>query len=1010
MKFATVKIPPSKNDQIDNPKMDNRQLTCAEASYQGNHSENQGSKPERLQKFYFLFFCFLALSNGQAQAAVGSSTWDCEQTPEGEWNCLNQDNPAPEPARPQTAKQPAAANLEPAAPGKQPATAPVKPNTAPPDKAAASPNPPPAQGLTPLGAAETAAEPARTKSNSVKSKVLITESGNKAKVERVEASRQSAAGQASEPGCRDAKGQASKNCNQSPPPPSDEELAAGLESYASWLTPTFNQHQEIMFQRLRDEFSRDPWTNCSNWSVKKRKRFNVSQQARETADTLVTADFSEAFEGEVMNYAGNVDLRRADQHLLADKASYDNNLGAMDAQGNIIYSEAAFALAADNLSLNLRTDEGKLRNTLYIAGDGPLRGYSEVVYRDSKILTRYHNTQFTSCAPGNQDWLIHAERLKINRESGKGSAKNAWLEFKGVPVAYTPYISFPTDQRRQSGFLSPFWGRTQRSGFYFSAPFYWNLAPNLDTTITPSYYAERGEMLSDQTRYLTHNSKGSLNLNFMPNDQKLHKERYYFSFKDKSAITPQINSLIDLNLVSDHTYFNDLNTALGVQRSSYLNSIANINYGGNDFAASTAIQHYQSIDPTIGANSHNIPYDVLPRINLSYNHLFDSGDLPLRVGMLTQYGSFNHKTLVNGQRMVFWPSVSMPFESTAGFFIPKASVQSVQYELTNQNVAGLPSSINRTLPIFSVDSGLSFEKPMEFGDGRYNHIIEPRLFYLYIPRKNQYDIPLFDTTAYDPSFNSLFRENSYTGYDRLIDANQVTVAATSRFVDSHTGLEPLKVSVGEIFYFQNRDVTLNSVYLNQISSGYNIPVQTGKNSNLVSEVSGQIDEHLSYLTGAQWNSEENRFARGQAVLKYRNQPDQIFDIGYRYRSSVANPLAPQTLIPGSNLPANISLADASFRWPLFNDWFVLGRWQYSLNFDKTLESFIGLEKENCCWRLRFIGRRFINGATTSNYTSLTPENSFFVQIELKGLSGLGDNVDQFLQNSLNGYHKSGYFD
>ena len=196
--------------------------------------------------------------------------------------------------------------------------------------------------------------------------------------------------------------------------------------------------------------------------------------------------------------------------------------------------------------------------------------------------------------------------------------------------------------------------------------------------------------------------------------------------------------------------------------------------------------------------------------------------------------------------------------------------------------------------------------------------------------------------------------------------------------------------------------------------------QSTATSNFITELSGQIDENLSYNTGAQWNTVQNRFARGQAMLRYRDQPDRIFDIGYRYRNANANPLI--TAVPGTSsivgsaasTPATISLTDVSFRWPLFNDWYLLGRWQYSLNFNKTLESFMGLEKENCCWRFRMIGRRYINGATTSNTvittnTNLTPETAFFVELELKGLSGIGDDVDTFLQSSLNGYRKAGTY-
>jgi LPS-assembly protein len=393
-----------------------------------------------------------------------------------------------------------------------------------------------------------------------------------------------------------------------------------------------------------------------------------------------------------------------------------------------------------------------------------------------------------------------------------------------------------------------------------------------------------------------------------------------------------------------------------------------------------------------------MPYDVLPRVNLNLNH--DFANLPINVAMDNQFSYFYHEysALANGakpnaQRFNIAPSISMPLESTAGFFNPKITGQYTQYELTNQ-AQGTPSSINRMLPVFSVDTGTGFEKQINFGDSPYTHAIEPRMYYLYIPHKDQSNIPLFDSTILDTNFYSLFRENRFSGIDRIQDANQLTLAGTSRFIDNKTGLEPLKVSLGQIMYFQDRTVNLPGV-VDQKSS----------TSNFIGEVSGQLNKNLSYMTGAQWDPEANSFARGQAVLKFRNQSSELFDIGYRFRRK-------------DNLIAQgISQTDVSFRWPLFNEWYGMGRWQYSLNFDRTTESFIGLEKENCCWRFRVIARRYINGYQSQSLTgvnladaSLKPETAFFFQLELKGLTSFGDSVDTFLQTNLNGYRKASYYE
>lgn len=948
-------------------------------------------------RFYKIWLA-LSFFSGAASAA-SNAAWNCEQNKKGEWTCLNQGTASPEPAKPQIVKpqpaatvqqpQPQAVQAQPVAPVFQPPAqqAPVQQAAQPEPQKAAEQASPKTTGPEPTKLAEQpAAEPPKVH-------VKVTEN-QKPQLEKVDAVREPVTTTARQSGwtCKSGDEKQNWNCNLVGSDPKGEaQVVADTQIDSHWMTPTFNHSQERIFQTLRGEFDSDPWQNCQTWSSKKKRKLkSTSQEARDAATTDVNADFSEIFEGDVLNFAGNVDLTRADQHLMADKASYDTVAETMDAQGNVIYSEGPLALSAETASMSLGKDEARLRKSLFIAGEAPFRGSAETVYRDSKSLSRYNEAAFTSCPPGNQDWIAHASRLKINRETGQGAAKNAWLEFKGVPILYTPYISFPTDNRRLSGLLAPTWGSTQRNGFDATLPFYWNIAPNLDTIITPRYMAKRGEMLRNRLRYLTETSRGTFGAEYMPNDQILNKARYSASLKDQSIITPHLSSLLDLNYVSDKTYFNDLNNALGFQNNRYLPSTASLNYGRSGVAFSTSVYHYQSVDKTI--TDAAMPYDVLPRVTLNLNHDFES--LPVTVAMDNQYSYFYHNVQVNGQRINLAPSLSLPLESSAGFFIPKLTGQYTQYQLSNQTLAGQPSSISRALPIFSVDSGMMFEKQMDFGGSPYTNTLEPRAYYLYIPRKDQSDIPIFDTSTFDTNFYSLFRENRFSGADRLQDANQITLAATSRFIDSTTGLEPLKASLGQIVYFQDRTVNLPGV-----------PIQTSKTSNFIGELSGQMTRNLSYMTGAQWDPEANNLARGQAVLKFRNQPDEIFDIGYRYRRNTANGL---TTLPQTT----ISQTDVSFRWPLFGQWYGLGRWQYSLNFDKTTESFIGLEKENCCWRFRIIGRRYINGATTTNILdpNAKPETAFFVQLELKGLTSFGDSVDTFLQTNLNGYRKAGYFD
>ncbi|QSB00214.1 LPS assembly protein LptD [Methylomonas sp. EFPC1] len=938
-------------------------------------------------RFYTISSALLFFT-GVASAA-NNAAWNCEQTKNGEWTCLNQTPAGNEPtAQPQVIKPTPPAQTKPAQP--ETVAQPPVPVVPAPVQQAIKPEPEPEKVKVVEKAVEKAvAEPQKLR-------VKVTEN-QKPVLEKVEPKTETAnANTGKVPGwtCKTGDDKSGWNCNLVGADPKGEahvvaEGGSSEESGSSWFTPTFDRKQERDFQTLRAEFDKDPWQSCEVWGAKKRKIRATSAEVRDAATTDINADFSEVFDGEVLNFAGNVDMVRADQHLVADKASYDTVAETLDAQGSVLYSEDQLAFSSETASLSLGKDEARLRKAQFIVAEAPFRGNAGVVYRESKGLSRYNDAAFTSCAPGNQDWIVHASRMKINRDSGQGSAKNAWLEFKGVPVLYTPYISFPTDNRRLSGLLAPTWGSTQRNGFDVSVPFYWNIAPNFDDIVTPRYMSKRGEQLRNKFRYLTDISRGTFSAEYMPNDQLVNKARYSASWKDQSTLLPGLNSLLDLNYVSDKTYFNDLNNALGFQNTSYLPSTALLSYGGavagTALGLSVGAYHYQSVDKTIPDAA--MPYDMLPRVNFNVAHAFEG--LPVTLAMNNEFTHFYHTDLVNGQRINIAPSLSLPLESSAGYFIPKITGQYTQYQLSNQTLAGQPSTISRTLPIFSVSSGMNFEKDLNFGGSQYLHTLEPQAFYLYIPRKDQSNIPVFDTALYDTNFYSLFRENRFAGGDRIQDANQITLATVSRFIDSNTGLEPLKVSLGQIMYFQDRTVTMPGQ-----------PIETSNTSNFVGELSGQFSKHWSYMTGTQWDPEANGFARGQVALKYNMQPNQIVNLGYRYRRNPLDSL--QT----------ISQTDVSFRLPLFGEWYGFGRWQYSLNFDKTTESFIGVERENCCWRFRILGRRFINGANTIAFIdpSTKPETAFFVQLELKGLSSFGDNVDTFLQTNLKGYRKASYFE
>jgi LPS-assembly protein len=826
-------------------------------------------------------------------------------------------------------------------------------------------------------------------------------------------------------------------------PKGEARVVESEEERFSLLTPAFDNKEEHVFNTLRDRFKTNPWGNCTI-QLGTQKYYVPENNQRDTANIDMNSNAAEIYDNEIGNYQGNVEMKRADQQASANSANYDAVSESLDLHGNVFYSEDELSLYTESATLKLASDEARLRDALFISPTTPIRGRANAVYRDSKSLSRYKDVAYTSCAPGNQDWVVHASDLKMNKKSGYGSAKNAWVEFKGVPAFYSPYLSFPLDDRRLTGFLAPSFGNTQKGGFSFSTPFYWNIAPNYDATLRPRYLTKRGVLLAGDFRYLTEKSKGLVSAEYMPDDSTVEPDdgirnssRYLATIKNFTQFTPKITSNLDLNVVSDKFYFAELGNALSFPNFSHIKSYADASYIDQGISLVGRLESYQTIDPNLTGRLR--PYRRLPQLNLKLDHAFEA--IPANTALESEYVYFQHdnssipaESVPNGHRFNIKPSVSFPLQTASAYVTPKLSLQHTQYLLDNQE-PGLADSISRTLPVTSIDSGVFFEKDLDIAGNSFLHTIEPRLFYLFIPKVNQNEIPIFDTSLYDFQFDSLFRENRYNGLDRIQDANQLSAAVTSRLVDPKTGLEKLKISVGDIFYFQDREVNAPVVRIGR--SFLNSRVETSSFSPLVADLSSQINEHLSLDTGMQWDTERNEIVRGKATLHIVNDPGEIFNIGYLYRK---NALIEDTLNSKSDIElenelgiSNVAVqnlrknntvlrsndiiqSDVSFRWPIYDDWFAVGRWQYSLLYNQTQEALFGFEKENCCWRFRVVGRRYVNNinaaanAVEINGNPSSSQTGIFFQIELKGLTGIGNagDIGDFFTKSIYGYHKTDY--
>ncbi len=788
---------------------------------------------------------------------------------------------------------------------------------------------------------------------------------------------------------------------------------------------TITREDEDRFANMMERLPTDPWArSCAPKVGKKRPpplaEFILTPQeeaARKTAPTDINSDYFELIDGEVTNFTGSAEMVKADQKLWADYITRNVKNDAINVHGNVTYKDKGMILSSDTGFLDGETGRGVFRNTQLIMPALPGRGTSRLTHIDSNTLSRYENFTYTSCPSGNQDWLLHADKVKINRETGKGTAQGAWFEFMDVPFLYTPYMDFPIDNRRVSGLLSPNFGVTQVSGVDLSIPYYFNLAPNYDYTAMPRYLTKRGFMLRNEFRYLDDMTRGRLIGDILPHDDLTGTTRGQVGFRNDSRFTEKLTAHVDGNWVSDFDYLNQLGSPLNLVDYRNIASVATLNYQSPFGPVNALVNYFQTIDPSTPKDQY--PYFYLPRLAHNFNsQILDTG-LVFSNETQVSYIQANSSEMTTGQRFLLRPKLTYPMDSSYGFFHPAATLAFNQYALQNpdkwsalQTSTGLytdaGSNENFTVPIFSMDGGTYFDREFSLGESPMQQTIEPRLFYVYIPTVNQQNIPTFDTTPYDFTYYQLFRENRYAGYDRIGDANDLTAAVTSRLIDQNTGIERLRATIGNLVYFQDRKVTAIGPIIDP-KTGYTFPAYGQSFSNIIADVYGGISDNWSVYTAGQYNPSLNEIERGQVGLQYNNKQNQILNVAYRYRrNQLTDGCVPIT--SGQSYITNnygcLNLTDVSMRLPIFAGWYAIGRWQYSILDDVTTESFFGFERETCCWRFTLIGRRYLN-EIQANGTALS-NNAVFFQLELKGLTTLGDQVDKFLERSVSGYRFTDY--
>lgn len=677
---------------------------------------------------------------------------------------------------------------------------------------------------------------------------------------------------------------------------------------------------------------------------------------------------------------GAVVLRKLDNTLMADHLTYREVEDEVDAVGNVRLLRNKDQMSGPHLKMQLEKSVGFFETPTYQINRPPVQkpgqiprpamiGNGKATRLDFEGEDRYRfsDVTYSTCRADveEQDWYVKAKSMALNYETEKGEGDEVTVVFKGAPVLYSPWLSFSLNNQRKSGFLVPTMGGTSQSGMEVNVPYYWNIAPNMDAVISPRMLTKRGLQAVGQFRYLGQSYRGEVSGEYLPQDRVFNGSRSAFSMLHSQDFGRGFGGSLNLNRVSDDTYFTDLSTRLTNIAQTNLLREGRLFYNGGWWSTQLMAQRYQVLQPP-SQPPVGIPYDRLPQITLSAVR----PDLPAGVtlNLNGEFVKFSHPDLnrAQGRRTTFYPQFSLPLQTAAFYVTPKIGLHATRYDLERQ-LPGMETTLSRNVPIFSVDGGVTFERDVQMFGRSFLNTLEPRLYYLRVPYRDQRQMPLFDTGLADFNFAQIFSENVYSGGDRLADANQLTAAVTSRVIDPVSGNELARVALGQRYYFSDQNVTLPGM-----------SPRTGRMADYLAGLSATLGRGFSLDSALQYNPREKQMERFNFAGRYQPETSKLINAGYRYTREL------------------LSQVDVSGQWPVLAGWSAVGRYNYSLKEKRAIETIAGMEYSSGCWGARFVVHRL---ATAVGRTS----TAFFVQLELNGFSRLGSNPLDMLKRNVPGY-------
>lgn len=736
--------------------------------------------------------------------------------------------------------------------------------------------------------------------------------------------------------------------------------------------------------------------------------------------TLSTTDGKSHLKGQVLIAQGNRFLR-ADEAIMTRNVD-TNQIQTMTLAGQVKFIEPGLQFYCDHAVANFDTAEMTLYNTDYYLLKRHAQGSTSLIRVDDNHSAHFAASSFSTCPKDNEIWAIYANQIDLNQTKGRGTATHARLLLKGMPIFYLPYINFPIDNRRQSGLLYPSFGSTSNSGFDFRVPYYVNLAPNHDLTITPRVLTERGLQTQGRYRYLTKSQQGEIRASLLPSDnryrtfkqdKRLHHanesitaddarvraldtsdNRYALAWEHSASFNDNWTAKVDYHRVGDDNYFVDLGNSIHANGTERLKQQAELTYEDQHWLSSLQIEEYQTLHPYLGPTRGEL-YRKQPQwfVNGNFYDIKDIVDMSL-MGEVTNFNHkpdpTNHQPFSAGYRFHVQPGLSHTWSSPWGYIKPRMQWAFTAYELTladGDKALQKAANPTRSLPNADIDSGLFFERNTPFGIQAYKQTLEPRLYYHWVPYVNQNELLNFDSGVMAFSYDQMFRSNRFSGIDRIGDANQLTAAMTTRFIHTPTGSEKLRLSVGEVFYFHERQVSLCDPLAAAGCQLREDPFRKDNQSTVASFLQYQITPDWHTNAQYEWNPRENQTQKTSGSLSYLDQDNRILHMGYEY---IRRDLAEVNLERDNN-HFSLQQTDLAFAWPLSHQWRAVSRWHYDIANKQTLDTLGGFEYDNCCLGVSVFGSRYLRGADGIQDTKYA--KAVFLQVMFKGLSTLNLNRD-----------------